>query len=153
MRAGRDISALRPRPGADGGIGLPGACPGQTGLSTVASRQQRPETADVPRHTQHVGRHLLSLPGKPPALGLLKVRRSDPPPPFLRISAQIQAALDRSSASIPQASGEETRRLRTHTDANVWVQMEAARHPNGIIIIKSKRSKNHMTYEKHANRS
>lgn len=78
MRAGRDISSLRPQPGADGGIDLPGACPGQTVLSTMASRQEHPETADVPRHTQHVGRHLLSLPGKPPALGLLKVRR--PPP-------------------------------------------------------------------------
>lgn len=112
MRAGRDISALRPQPGADGGIELPGACPGQTVLSTMASHQEHPETADVPRHTQHVGRHLLSLPGKPPALGLLKVRPPPPLPPHLRSNPGGSGPKLRIDPAAAQASGEESRRLR-----------------------------------------
>lgn len=40
-------------------------------------------------------------PGKPQVLGFCS-RSEPPPPPLVPISAQIQAALDRSSASIPR---------------------------------------------------
>lgn len=104
MRAGGGIFALRSQPGPDGGIDLPGAGPGQTILSHLGVTPRAPrKTADVIPDIRKTDSNTLAVtccccPWKPQVLGfLLKVRA-----PFVPIFAQIQAALDRSSASIPR---------------------------------------------------